>query len=405
MSERARVEGWFEQGRLVRPDPGVRNGVDLARALAAAAGADLGPLGFDSPGARDLAARIGEAAHLVFVLVDGLGVSLLERLDGGGFLRGAQAGELRSVFPSATASAVTSLATGAWPAQHAVPGWWTRLPEHDLTAVALPFVDRATGTPLEKLGISTAVYPAGPLLAHVPRDARVVQPGRLAGSAYSRYLCGPARSLGYRDLAGGVDAVLERVEGAAAPTYTYLYAASVDKVCHDHGPAAEEALAELRAVEAELARLAAGLARHDARLVISADHGLIAPPQEAKHVLPGDDPLAAELIDAPSGEPRAPLFHVRAGREGAFAAAFAERFGHAFALLSLAEVEDLELYGPGPLGPEARARLGSFLALSPGPDVLLPRMAGVDEPQGMELMVGFHGGLLPDEVRIPLILA
>lgn len=402
---RERLLAWFAEGRLLRPDPAEPNAVDLVRALASCSGVDLAAAGLDSPGARRLAARIGAPAHLLFVLVDGLGTALLERLDPAGPLRAAQVEVLRSVFPSATASAITSLATGAWPAQHAVPGWWTRLPEHGRTVVALPFTDRDDGRPLEEHGLTTAVFPLPPLLARYTRDALVIQPRAIADSTYSRYFRGPVGCVGYDGLADAVDAALERLERAPAPSYTYLYLPSVDKLAHERGPDAPETQAHVRELEGELARLFAAVRAKDARLVLSADHGLIAVPPERRHVLRGDDAELTRDLDAfPAGEPRVPQFHLPAPARERFAAAFAERFGEAFALLPVEDAEALELFGPGPLTPAARARIGAFLAISPGLDVLLPRPPGRDEPTGLERMVGFHGGLLPDEVRIPLVV-
>ena len=51
----------------------------------------------------------------------------------------------------------------------------------------------------------------------------------------------------------------------------------------------------------------------------------------------------------------------------------------------------------------ARAALGAFVAVSSGLETLFFRQG--EEPRGFELLTGFHGGLLPDEVQIPLIVA
>ena len=402
---RERLEGWFDAGALLRPDAARPNAVDLTRAVAACAGTDLAAVGLASPGAAALAERIGDAAHLVFVLVDGLGLDALERLAPAGFLRRHLAGELRSVFPSATASAITSLAKGRWPGRHAVPGWWTYLPEHALTAVALPFVDRDSGECLEARGLSTDVYPEPSLFARYGRDLLLLQPAPIHGSAYSRYLAGGAPCAGFDDLAHGIDAVLARVEAAVGPTFTYLYEASVDKAAHDHGPGSPEALAAAAAVEVALERLAAGLRRSDARLVVSADHGLVDVPDERRHLLRDDDELTALLAMRPVGEPRAPQLHALEGRRDRLGAAFAERFGERYALLTTDEADALRLFGPEPLSARARERIGDFVAVAGGADVLLTRRPGADEPEGGERMRGFHGGLLPCEVRVPLVLA
>lgn len=390
---------WFSEGALLRPgEPTEPSTVDLSLALAALAGAPTPR----TAGAAAIAERIGDAEHLVFVLVDGLGLEVVEALPASTWLRRHLALPLRSVFPSATASALTSLATGLWPNRHAIPGWWTYLPDREVTITALPFIERWTGEPLHSVGVNLAeVFPAATLLPCFTHDVMSFLPGAIADSAYSRYVRGATRTAPYDRLRGGIDALVERVRGAAAPTYSYLYLSSVDALSHTFGPHSAEVREHLATLDAELSRLAEGL-RGRARLALSADHGLIEVHAEHKHLLLDDDPLVRLLRAPPSGEPRSPLFHVRPGELEAFRASFEERFGHLFALLTTDEVEALELFGPGPLTDLARARIGDFVAVAGGPDVILYRPG--DVATGTELLVGYHGGLLPAEVRIPLIV-
>lgn len=391
---------WFAEGTLLRPDPAETNSVDLALALAALSGAPVPR----TDGADRIARRIGETDHLVFVLVDGLGLEVVESLPEESFLARHLAMPLRSVFPSATASALTSLATGLWPNRHGVPGWWTYLPDHDLTVTALPFVERWSGDSVAERGVAAAdLFRAATLLPCYRRDAASFLPAPIADSAYSRYVRGPTRTEPYDTLAAGIDAILERVRSSPQPTYSYLYLSSVDALSHAFGPRSPEVREHLlEIVDPQLGRLAQGLDGR-ARMVLSADHGLLEVPPEHKHLLLRDDPLVALLRAPPSGEPRAPLLHARPGEADRVRAMFEERFEHAFALLTADEAAELELFGPGPFTASARERVGDFVALSSGPDVLLYRHG--DEPSGTEKLIGYHGGLLPPEVRIPLVVA
>jgi hypothetical protein len=137
-----------------------------------------------------------------------------------------------------------------------------------------------------------------------------------------------------------------------------------------------------------------------ARVVITADHGQIAVPRERRVIFMRSDPLMALLRHPPSCEPRASAFHVHGGAEARFAGGFRERFGERFALLTIDEVDELRLLGPGPLDRETRRRLGDFLAIPRGADVILYEPSAT-----LRAMRGFHGGLTPDEARIPLIIA
>ena len=102
----------------------------------------------------------------------------------------------------------------------------------------------------------------------------------------------------------------------------------------------------------------------------------------------------------PSGEPRATSFHVREGLRDSFVRAFRARFGDAFLLLSADEAESLSLFGPAIFSPVTRARVGDFVAIPAGRGAIT--YAG--EPS-VHALKGMHGGLMPDEMSVPLIVA
>jgi hypothetical protein len=397
----ARLLGWFSSGALLRPDRDVPSTVDLARALASTVGVP----GLHDARVQQITRAVGPAEHLILVLVDGLGLELVESLPASAFLRRHQALELRAVYPSATAAALTSLATGEWPAQHALPGWWTYLPERDLTLTTLPCIERFGGAPFESLGITPAeVFPAAALLARYPRDTLSIQPASIADSTYSKWVRGDGvtGALGYTTFDGGVDAAIDRVRRARRPTYTYLYTPIVDAMAHTHGPDAIVVREAVREIDRAIARLARGLGGR-ARIVVSADHGLVTVAESRKHVFGPTDDVGKTLRCAPTGEPRAPLFHVRPGAREAARAALEARLGDRFALLDTDEALGLGLFGPLPPTAVARARLGDLVGVAQEEDVVLWR----DEhgPTGTERLRGYHGGMLPSEMRIPLVVA
>ena len=399
MNDLERVRSWFESGTLLPPDASVANTVDLARALASIAGTNV-ELGAGATNVRD---AIGETEHLVFMLIDGLGMNLIDALPAGSFLREHVALELRAVFPATTAAALTSLATGLWPAQHAVPAWWTYLPERGLSATVLPFVERFSERPLAELGVrGEDVFGSPTLIASFPRDTLSFMPRQLADTVYTRYVLAGTPIDGYETFRDAVDGAVARIERAASATYTYIYYPAVDALEHVHGPASQEVRAELMRVELELARLARAVAGRG-RVVVSADHGVLAVEQQHRYVMEPDDPLLESLEAPPYGEPRVPFFRVRDGASDAFASRFRERYGGDFALLSIDDADELRLFGPEPLSATARGRIGDYIAVPEAARVLVD--SSVRDKHGPGLMRGFHGGMMREEMRIPLVVA
>jgi len=100
-----------------------------------------------------LSRRVSAARGIVLIVADGLGVEQPDRTVPDGFLREAMADELRSVFPSTTATALTSLASATWAGVHGVTGWWTHLPALSRTLCALTYSERGTGVRADHLGV------------------------------------------------------------------------------------------------------------------------------------------------------------------------------------------------------------------------------------------------------------
>jgi type I phosphodiesterase/nucleotide pyrophosphatase len=389
-----RLLTWFDAGELLRPDHDSPNLLQLSRALARLCGVD----GIEeTDGIRRIEDAIGRHDHYILVLVDGMGMHLVDRLPPADPLRAALAMELQTVFPSSTAPALTTLATALPPAQHAVPGWWTYLPDAAVTATILPFSERFSEAPLG-IDVSSA-FPAPVMPARFRRGCFWVSPKPIAGSVYSRYSSGDAPHTGYRSLTLAIEIIERRIAAADAPTYTYFYIPFIDTAEHDHGPDAPQVTRMFANVRRRLRLLTEAL-RGRARIIVTADHGQVGVSEGHRHILDRGDPLVAMLRHPPSCEPRASAFHVRDGARERFAAAFRERLGDRFALLTVDEVSALRLLGPTPLSAETHRRLGDFMAFPRGLDVIL-----YEPKPKLRAMKGFHGGLTRDEMRIPLILA
>lgn len=390
----------FETGELLRPSAETLNLVDLARALALRAGVEGVPL---TPGALELARVIGDADHLVFVLADGFGMTFVEALPQHAFLRGHLVAELQTVFPSATAVALTSLATAEWPNQHGVLGWWTLLPEAGVTATVLRFLNRLNGQPLTELGIAPEqVFPVPSVLARARRDVLALFPEQIVDSVYSLYFSGGRPRRSYRTLHEAVDIVVERVRTAGTPTYTYLYTPSVDAAAHAYGTAHPETRGAVLELDRAMERLAQQLAGR-ARLVVSADHGLLDAPKRGRHHLRPSPALMSSLRYPPSGEHRVLYFHLADNGLRWVRETFRKGLHDRFFLIPIEEAERLELFGPGPLSPLVRARLGDVIAIASGPDLMeyVPNNGG----GRIAAEVADHSGLTPEEMRIPLVLA
>ncbi|MFW6174594.1 MAG: alkaline phosphatase family protein, partial [Chloroflexota bacterium] len=392
MSDADRLREHFERGALLRPGAGWPNTVDLARAITRAAGGHTTHPATEGEAA--IAEAIGDPAHLVFVVLDGLGMSQLDLLPEDSFTRRHVRRELRAVFPSTTASSLTSLATGEWPARHAVTSWWTHIPQIEAPATILTFITRFGQTPLPRLGVRPEhAYPLTPLADSIERSMVMLSPNHLVRTPYTRYISAGRVRRGYRDVPEAVDRVLRRVREATGPSYTHVYIPDVDRAAHRHGSRHQSVQSALEQADAGLRRLSEGLPG-DAALVATADHGHLDMAAGGPLVLKEDEEAAALLRCKPAGDARLMFFHVRDGEGQSFERAFRERFGSRLLLLATDDVAHLELLGPGELSTETRRRIGDYMALATDATVMSYLPSGDDQPE-LQNVVSHHSGLTP----------
>src|SRR5215212_1831181 len=309
------LEALFQQQVLIRPTDKKPNLVHLVRALATTCG--VPDLAISSP-TRQLIDLIGPADHLVFVLLDGLGMNTIRRLPADSFIVRHMKTEILSTCPSTTACALTTVATADYPGRHGVSGWFTHLPEHGLTATMLPFVERFSNQPLIERGIRPQdVLPLAAFQSSMTRDSLTLLPYLITHTSYATYARGGTNAHGYASYHHAVDLTIDHVAKATGPTYTHLYLPEVDSICHKVGVDHPDVVSLVMELDAEMARLSAGLDGRG-KIVISADHGLIDVAPEQQTLLMHDDPLLQLLEVPPSGDARMPIFHVKPTGRAAF---------------------------------------------------------------------------------------
>lgn len=391
------VAQWLKDGTLIHPVPdggGVPTSVDLYRYMAAVAGS-ISPE--TTPGMARLEQIVGHADHFVLAMVDGLGMNQTHMPPPGGALAEARREEIRAVFPSTTASALTSLATGTWPAEHGVTGWWTYFTEADRVLCPLTFRERGTKRPGLAYGLTLdRLVDARPLQATFFRSSSYYLPATIRGGHFAKWSRGTTPQESYLTLGQGARSIARRLTKANGATYTYWYIPHVDAASHTHGPLSRQASGAVLRVDDALLKLKQR-APAGTRIIVVADHGQI----EAGDyfALAEEDALLSYLKIGPTGEGTMPIFHVRAGKRKDFRRAFQDRdFGEHFALITPDEAQDLALFGPQALSRKMRDHLGDFIGIAPKPTV-------IDFAPGKEAAhdhLGVHGGLRPQEMRVPL---
>jgi len=341
------------------------------------------------------ASEIRNATNIVLLIVDGLGDRYLCARGAGGILARHRRAAISAVFPSTTASAITSAYTGATPLEHGLTGWYTYFSEAACVAAPLPFHRRGEKALLdiapERIFLEKSIYDA------LAMRSIVVSYRPIIDSIYNRHHCGRAERRAYDNLQGLIDETVNAVKSGPEKKFIYAYWPEFDTLAHRHGVASGEVRAHFAAVDAAFGELLARLAGTDSVVVATADHGFMDSPAEESLELPS---ALAPLLRFPlCGERRVAFCHVH--DKDAFIRLAADLFGDRAQVRPSRELADEGWFGPGRAHPRFAERIGDVALVMRGRYTVKDWVAG--EPR--HLHIGNHGGTSEDEMSIPLVVA
>jgi Type I phosphodiesterase / nucleotide pyrophosphatase len=341
--------------------------------------------------------KLSQAKNIVLLIMDGLGDRYLRRRGAGGELERRRRGAITSVFPSTTASAITTSYTGASPLEHGLTGWFTYFGEAGCVGAPLPFTSRGDGLSLEKRSFSPRQAFIGPsIFESIPVRSIVVTYKDIADSLYNLRHCAGAERRPYERLDELVDEVERAVKSSAERKLIYAYWPDYDRTSHRHGSESNEAFAKFQGMDAAFGRLVARLSGTESALIATADHGFVDVAPEESLELPAA--LASQLRFPLCGERRVAYCHVHSEKD--FLARAQEWLGNRADVRPSRELREEGWFGPGTPHPRFAERIGDVALVMRGRYTVKDWVAG----EARHLHIGNHGGTSEDEMTIPLIL-
>ena len=323
------------------------------------------------------------------VLVDGLGAAALAARSGHARTLAGRAGAeapIASGFPTTTASALASLATGEDPGVHGLVGYAT--------------LDPATRAVVNQLrGFDSELPPGWQRATTLFERARersiravAVGPRHYADSGFTREVLRGAEYLGARTMEARFEALaaaLRRGRGIG-----YLYVPELDVAAHAEGWTSTRWTAELETFEAALVD-GLRLLGPEVGLVVTADHGIIDVPR-ADHLLIDELPGLLDGVRVVAGEPRCLQLHLLRPEEAdATADHWASALGADAVVVTRATAIAAGWFGR--VDPEVAPRIGDVLVAVRGRRALYDSRN--ERGRGM---VGQHGSWDDEERLVPL---
>ena len=350
--------------------------------------------------------RIKAAKRIALVVIDGLGMNLLRQFDSDDRekpqLSTNLVGEMTSVFPPTTASAVTTFMSGLAPQQHGLTGWFMHLREIGTVTAVLPFIPRYA--PLQS---NAGNMPMNEIIdipgfsERLDRGIDVLLPNELKNSQYTKLLTSGESRIGYKDIHDFSQNLQRFCRGEKTNPFLYAYWPKLDSLAHVFGPYHHKVENHFALIHETLAPIVELATQTGTLLIITADHGFIEN-QPEQRVLLSEHPELKSMLTLPlCGEPRAAYAYVRHDCAHAFERYVRSELGDFVDCVPTETLVDAGWYGLGEPHKELKARAGDFVLLMKEQYAIYDSVIGEKPP----VLLGVHGGISEAEQRVPLILA
>ena len=349
--------------------------------------------------AQKIREQLKDRKKTVFILIDGMGALVLNNLLPDSFLNKSVKGVANTIFPSTTSVVLTALATGKYPATHAVNGWFNYIVENDESIISLPFVNRFNMSEKVKTDFNDLFY-CDTLMQKIPAKVSVITSSSIVKSEYSMWSRGNTEGYGYRTLKGAFQTLSRLINKDNEKEYIYLYIDDFDSICHEYGPDSEEARNLLRKIDEFVEKYARCFA-NKVTTVITADHGQVTIKNENYITINEKDEMMDLLKAPPSGDSRCVCFHVEEGKSDEFRDMFNKKYGMYAKLLSCEELDKSRMLGSEPMCDRAKIRFGDFCAIFDKEHAFSYVKEDFDRSK---LKKGCHSGDSDEEMKIPLII-
>jgi|UniRef100_A0A0F2LPX1 hypothetical protein len=324
-----------------------------------------------------------QGRRLALVLMDGFGWNIMERA---GIVK-REARKIQTVFPSTTSTVLTTLFTALTPGEHGVLGYNTFVKELGGIINTLKYTHPAVdlrdsikeSVPFEKAFPEVRGY----LGEVTDRKTLEVVPKGLEDTEFSRATHAKTTDhKPYVDWWDGLYLFSQSLQGDY--DFIYFYLPYVDTLAHKHGPYAEPTLQAAREIFESLYELAKKHPNYT--FVITADHGHV---EVSDNVVVKQDAELMKMLDLPPyGDSRALFLKSRYDLKTYLTRKYNVRVFQGEELARL-------------LGRVGNVELPDFVAV---PEDNKAYIYDYKEKGEYGKLKGHHGGLLPEEFEIPLVV-
>ncbi|MDP8232380.1 MAG: alkaline phosphatase family protein [Candidatus Zophobacter franzmannii] len=345
--------------------------------------------------------QVSDYDNVVFLVIDGLGYNYLQRRGEGTFLMDSLKDRLSTVFPTTTASAITSYLTGVSPSEHCLTGWFTYVKELATATTILTFSPRYSKFTFNKCGVdSKDVFHFKGLADKIEANFYHISSQHIIDTPFALSHSGNADRIGYSHISE-IPALLSNVlKQKDKKKFIFMYISTLDKTAHEFGINSNETYNHLKYIDKLVADISAQLKPTNTLFIASADHGFLDSDPE-KIIYMADHPEMASCLLMPlMGEPRVPYCYVRPARVEKFLKYMADNFSDFCEVKTADEMIQEGWFGPAINNPALYERVGDYILMLKDNYVFQDNL-----PVETKITFnGYHGGSTAEEMYVPLLI-
>lgn len=319
--------------------------------------------------------------HVIVILLDGLGINVLNQLDENSILRKNLKTTLSSVFPPTTVAATNAFLTGKTPYETGFLGWAQYNKFEDVT---------------DTIFLKTNYYSEAKIKDNLydrllPEDfleqIKKVNPDLHVEAIFPK----PIQMSTYETLEEQLNRLLMITKGTKSLSYCYY--PEPDSTIHTEGISGSKTIEVLNNLDQAITNFKNEL-DSDVLTIIIADHGLV----DIEYVYLEDyQDILNTFYRLPSIEQRTKTFFIQPGQESTFIDLFNKHLQPGFKLYNKKALMDSKILGYGEKHPLLDTFIGEFTAVSVS-------NKAINYKREDNAFKAHHAGYLECELMIPLII-
>lgn len=344
--------------------------------------------------------KLKRSTNIILFVIDGLGYEFLRRYGTGTALTRYLQGKITSVFPSTTATGITTFVTGTAPAQHAITGWFMLLKEIGMVVRILPFEPRHGGDALDLRAVKLdAFLDRDTVFEKIDADSYYVTPSYLYESSYTKTISHGAERISYNSLHDCFAKIAGVIASGNNRKYIYAYWAEFDSICHGFGTESPQGQAHLRELDHAIIRFRDSIEGSNTTLLITSDHGLVDTKTEDCVSMRRHPKLAQTLALPLCGEPRVAYCYVHPSRVREFREYVTTKLNRYCTMHTSHSLLKRHFFGLHEAHERLIDRIGDFVLIMKRNFVIRDFTPGENE----YFLKANHGGVSSREMYVPLI--